>query len=63
MLRRECRGLVVGPGGVVARPLHKFFSPGQVRDQQMKELWEQQVVEATVKRDGQMVFGVLVEGG
>ena len=60
-LRRDCRGLVVDAEGVVARPLHKFFTIGQVADTQMdSEFSRLGVVEATMKLDGVMVYGVLV---
>ena len=36
-LRRECRGLVVDAKGVVARPLHKFFSVGQIAETQLMD--------------------------
>lgn len=63
-LRRECRGLVTDQDGtVVARPLHKFFSVGQVRDAAMPVLGRQQVVEATQKLDGIMAFGVVLQSG
>ena len=61
-LRRECRGLVLGEVGVVARPLQKFFSEGQVGDAQMRWIRTQAVVEATEKLDGIMVYGVLSNG-
>ena len=32
MWRRECRGLVMGGEGVIARPMHKFFEQDQVTD-------------------------------
>jgi len=57
-VRRQCRGLVVGPGGVVARPLYKFFSVGQVEDMRGRRLAEARVLEATEKLDGAMLFGV-----
>jgi len=60
-LRRECRGLVLDAEGVVARPLHKFFSVGQIADTQMTDRFaELKVVEATMKMDGVMVHGVKV---
>ena len=59
---RECRGLVVGADGVVARPLHKCFSLGQVADQRMGRVGYMSIQEATVKLDGIMVFGVVLDG-
>ena len=60
--RRECRGLVVGADGVVARPLHKFFSPGQMAEQSLVHIDGMIIQEATVKLDGIMVFGVVLDG-
>lgn len=37
--RRECRGSVIGDGGIVARPLHRFFSEGQVDDTRGCSTW------------------------
>ena len=62
-LRRECRGLVVDIEGVAARPLHKFFTVGQVADTQMDGQFEnRRVAEATMKVDGVMVYGVRAGG-
>ena len=55
-VRRQCRGLVVGLGGVRARPLHKFFSVGQVDDMKGRRLAEAEIMEATEKLDGSMVY-------
>lgn len=57
-VKRECRGLVIGPAGVVARPLMKFFSEGQVKDTKMRWIADLTVSEATEKLDGAMVYGV-----
>ena len=62
MLRRECRGLVVGSEGIAARPLHKFFSCGQVPDLKYHQLKTCKVVEVTEKLDGVMAFGVVLDG-
>ena len=59
MLRRECRGLVVGPQGVVARPIHKFFEEGQGRDTKHGQVANDIVTDARKKLDGAMVFGVV----
>ena len=63
LMRRECRGLVLERGKVAAQPLHRFFSVGQVADAAMPRLSEQRIMEATVKLDGIMAFGVVVDGG
>jgi hypothetical protein len=63
MLRRECRGLVVGPAGVVARPMQRFFSFGQLTDGQRSQLDGMTVAEVTEKLDGTMVFGIVAAGG
>ena len=62
-VRRQCRGLVVGVDGVRARPLQTFFSVGQVGDMKGRRLAEAEIMEATEKLDGTMVYGVLVEEG
>ena len=64
MMRRECRGLVLGPLGVVARPMHKFFEEGQVSDFCYGQVSGMIVQEVRKKLDGMMVFGVVhpVEG-
>ena len=58
-MRRECRGIVLDEQGVVARPVHKFFSVGQVQDYDPVRMAEVRVTEATEKLDGAMVFGVV----
>jgi hypothetical protein len=66
MLRRECRGIVLGADGVVARPLHKFFEPHQIGHGGSEFGWEAAgtVAEATEKLDGSMVYVVpMAEGG
>ena len=60
--RKECRGLVVNAAGVVARPLHKFFSPHQTGRMKLAGLAGMIVQEATVKLDGMMLFGVVLDG-
>lgn len=62
MLRRELRGLVIGEEGVIARPMHRFFATGQVKDTKMSAIGMYRITEATVKRDGVMVFGVVRKG-
>jgi len=47
----------VGQDGVVARPLCRFFSEGQVMDTRMQRISKLKVVEATEKLDGTMVDG------
>jgi hypothetical protein len=69
--RLECRGLVMrrvqGELQVVARPMPKMFSQHQLPrvTQVPRQHWMQaRVVEATVKMDGALIFGVWVgEGG
>ena len=58
-LRKECRGLVLGPQGVVARPMHKFFEEGQARDTKHGQVAGEVVRDARKKMDGTMVFGVV----
>ena len=60
--RKECRGLVVSAGGVVARPLHKFFSPNQPGGMKLAAVAGMIIQEATVKLDGIMLFGVVLDG-
>ena len=48
--------------GIATRPLHIFFSEGQVSDAQMRWIGSQLVVEATGKLDGVMVYGVPIDG-
>ena len=65
-LKAECRGLVfdLGRNRVVARPLHKFWTAGQLRGNKLTENLGSpgmgQVVEATEKLDGAMVYAVPV---
>jgi len=59
MMRRECRGLVVGRSGIVARPMHKFFEEGQVMDTRYDQVANARVLDARQKLDGTMVFGVV----
>ena len=64
--KAECRGVVfdLGAGKVVARPLHKFWTVGQLRGNKLTENLGKpglgQVVEATEKLDGAMVYAVPV---
>ena len=58
-LRKECRGLVVGPHGVVSRPMHKFFEEGQTSDTRHGQVAQDVVQDARKKMDGSMVFGVV----
>ena len=59
LLRKECRGLVLGPLGVVARPMHKFFEEGQAKDTKDGQVSDEVVIDARKKLDGTMVFGVV----
>lgn len=63
MMRRECRGLILGAAGVVARPLQRFFSAGQLTEGQRSQIESMIVAEVTEKLDGTMVFGVVTAGG
>ena len=58
-LRKECRGLVLGPHGVVARPMHKFFEEGQTKDTKHGQVTNEVVMDARKKMDGTMMFGVV----
>ena len=58
-LRRECRGLVMGAQGVVARPMHKFFEERQTKDTRDGQVSDAVVLDARKKMDGSMVFGVV----
>ena len=61
--RRECRGLVVHrSGGVLARPLHKFFTLDQLLEVNSMELSGREIELVTRKLDGQMVYGIMVGG-
>lgn len=63
LLRRECRGLVVHrSGGVLARPLHKFFLLDQIPETNAHQLELKDIACVTKKLDGQMVYGLLVGG-
>ena len=57
--RRECRGLVLGMQGVVARPMARFFEPGQIKSTRWDLVGDLRVVEAREKLDGVMVYGVV----
>ena len=59
MMRRESRGLVVGPMGVVARPMHNFFEEGQTADFRSEQVSAMVVQDARKKLDGMMVYGVV----
>eukprot|EP00657_Telonema_sp_P-1_P006291 TRINITY_DN245_c0_g5_i1.p1 TRINITY_DN245_c0_g5~~TRINITY_DN245_c0_g5_i1.p1 ORF type:complete len:248 (+),score=29.05 TRINITY_DN245_c0_g5_i1:354-1097(+) len=62
-LRREYRGLVVHTSGrVLVRPLHKFFSIGQIPKVSLAVLLQKQIAVVTRKLNGQMVSGVVVGG-
>ena len=61
--RRECRGLVVGEEGIVARPMHKFFEEDQVTDSSWGVISGEVIQDARQKLDGTMVFGVVDQGG
>ena len=58
-MRRECRGLVLGPLGVVARPMHKFFEEGQTKDTKYGQVSDEMMQDARKKMDGTLVFGVV----
>lgn len=61
--RREYRGLVVHrSGGVLARPLHKFFQLDQVPETACHLLDSKRIELVTRKLDGQMVYGIVVGG-
>ena len=49
----------MGPQGVVARPIHKFFEEGQCRDTKHGHVANDIVTDARKKLDGTMVFGVV----
>lgn len=60
--RRECRGLTFTGDKLVARPLPKFFSIGQVPDYTWAALGEFEVLDATLKLDGALMFALVLEG-
>jgi hypothetical protein len=62
--RREFSRLVVCDNGEVhLRPLHKFFCLGQIPEVSLQQLQGKQISLVTKKLDGQMVSGVMIQGG
>ena len=59
LLMRECRGLVLGPQVVVARPIHKFFEEGQIAATKHGQVADKVVWDARKKLDGTMIYGVV----